>query len=150
LNRILKITSLIIIIALSLNAKDYVIENKGIKCVVKVDETISITSLENRYTGQNYKINYDNDFYIRNNFELSTKAHKRNISTIEVERMIIDGVDISYPSYVFKGNTAADGPVYADNFFIGIEFPKQDNSMDGKYLRLKHFPSKNLSNIIRN
>ncbi len=51
--------------------------------------------------------------------------------------MTIDGADISYPSHVFKGNTPAEGLVYADNFFLGPEYPKQDNSMDGKYLRLK-------------
>ncbi len=190
------------LLCVSIFAKEYILENAGLKRILKVDECVKTISITNKYTNESYdvksdefkimiddykadfsgkeltvndfivvkkpvwskdnkilqvslfneefKINANNTynieekFYIRKFIEFSTKAPKRNISTIEVERMIIQGADISHPSQVFKGNSASDGPVYADNFFLGLEYPKQDNSMDGQYLRLKHFPGKNL------
>lgn len=199
--KIQKLLFLILIFTLTLNAKDYILENRGVKRILSVDDHLSTTFLENKYSGEGYqivsdefkvmiddykadftgktltardfivvgeplwtgtvlevllknadyeieaRITYDatKEFYIRKKIEFTSHTLKRNISTIEVERMIINGADISYPSHVFKGNTPADGPVYVDNFFFGLEYPKQDNSMDGKYLRLRHFPGQDLA-----
>jgi len=82
----------------------------------------------------------DGDFYMHKWIQFTALDTTRNISTIEVERMKIKGAEISRPSQVFKGNDKSDGPVYADNFFMGLEFPEQVNSPEKGYIRLKHFP----------
>lgn len=84
----------------------------------------------------------DGDFYMHKWLEFESLDTLRNISTVEVERMHIKGAKISRPSQEFKGNKKSDGPVYADNFFLGLEFPKQVNSPENGFVRLKHFPGK--------
>lgn len=108
------------------------------------NKNLLIVPLINNDYGIQAKIYYqaDGDFYMHKWIEFKALDTTRNISTIEVERMEIKGAKISRPSHVFKGNKKSDGPVYADNLFMGLEFPKQVNSPENGYVRLKHFPGK--------
>ncbi len=124
-----------------LTADDFKIDGK-----VEFDRSKKLLTipLVNDQFGLKVKVFYqaDGKFYMHKWLEFEAGETTRNISTIEVERMRIKGAKISRPSHEFKGNKKSDGPVYADNFFLGLEFPKQVNSPEDGYIRLKHFPGK--------
>jgi hypothetical protein len=85
----------------------------------------------------------DGSFYMHKWLEFRTLSGNRTISIVEVERMIIHGAVQTRPNAqsAQKGNVN-DGPIYADQFWMGIEFPKFYNDFDGDYVRLYHYPDK--------
>ncbi len=125
-----------------LTNKDFRVSGKIISAK---DSLLSIPLVNDKY-GIKITLNYtaDGKFYMHKWLDFETLNSKHNISTVEVERFIIEGAKAVRPMPEDDGNTPNDGPVYADNFFLGLEFPKQDNSFDGEYIRLKHFPGKTI------
>jgi hypothetical protein len=131
-----------------LTARDFVIDgavselNGGKKLIVP---------LKNEAYNLKVKVIYEADgsFYMHKWLEFNTISDKRTICIIEVERMIIHGAATLRPNsqgatpngWGYKGNEN-DGPVYADNFWMGIEFPRFYNDFDEDYIRLYHYPNK--------
>ncbi len=126
----------------ALTARDFVLDGSvslldgGRKLVVP---------LKNEAKNLTVKVIYEADgpFYMHKWLEFSTLSGNRTISIVEVERMIIHEAAISLPNAKGskKGNSN-DGPVYADNFWLGVESPKFYNDFDGDYVWLYHYPNK--------
>lgn len=125
-----------------LTNKDFELRDK-IKEIVKNKKLVF--PLINKKYGIEADLYYEADgkHFSHKWIEIKT-TQKRNISTIDVERINIIGAKKSHPMHVYDGCEKSDGPVYADNFFMGLEFPKHDNTFEGNYIRLKHFPGKDL------
>ena len=122
-----------------LSTKDFIVDGKIIR---SADGTELSIPLYNKENSLKVILHYEAKakFYMHKWLEIFSASPKCNVSVIEVERMKINGVQPSHPSLVYGENTEGDGPVYADNFFLGLEFPKQDNSFDNGFIRLRHFP----------
>ncbi|MCK4627365.1 MAG: hypothetical protein KAT56_00100 [Sedimentisphaerales bacterium] len=104
-----------------------------------------IVPLKNKAHNLKVKVIYEADgsFYMHKWLEFSTISGSKTISIIEVERMIINGAATSRPNAEgSKQGEADDGPIYADYFWMGVEFPKFYNDFDGDYIRLYHYPNK--------
>ena len=107
-----------------------------------------VVPLKNEANNLKVRVFYeaDDSFYMHKWLEFSANSGNKTISIIEVERMIINGAVISRPNAEgAKKGKANDGPVYADNFWMGIEFPRFYNDFDGDYIRLYHYPNKVVS-----
>jgi len=114
-----------------------------------------IVPLKNKAHKLKVKVVYEADgsFYMHKWLEINAISGRRTVSIVEVERMKINGAKQSRPNG--RGTTRIDprfpkgdpndGPVYADNFWMGIEFPKFYNDFDGDVIRLYHYPNKIVS-----
>lgn len=109
--------------------------------------------LKNPSTGLNVTVHYDADgtFFIHKWLEIvNTGSISINISRIELENIQLTDASVSFPSQVYHDltsigqNRKCDGPVYADNLFLALEFPVCDNRMDGNHISLRHFPGHTL------
>ncbi|MCE1189827.1 MAG: NPCBM/NEW2 domain-containing protein [Ignavibacteria bacterium] len=122
-----------------LSAEDFIIDGK----IEQLNGGSITIPLISPVYGLKVRLHYSPDaaFYLHKWLEIENHSLSPcNISVIDVESIQLSGVTPVLPSQVFGENTSGDGPVFADNFFFGLEFPKQDNTLNGSTIRLRHFP----------